>query len=81
MKQYMGYGWAKYKDIKLEICEYNNGRMAIQHEKGSYLNSYPIKMLCRNVEHFYINTRNHLISILKNNYLNDKNYAIFCPYF
>jgi hypothetical protein len=38
----MGYGWAKYKDIKLEICEYNNGRMAIQHEKGSYLNSYPI---------------------------------------
>jgi hypothetical protein len=33
MKQNMGYSWAKYTDIKLEICTYNDRENAIKNEK------------------------------------------------
>ena len=29
----MGCSWAKYTNIKLEICEYNDRENAIQNEK------------------------------------------------
>jgi hypothetical protein len=41
----MGYNWAKYKDINLHICMYNEGKIATQNKKKrSYLNPYPIKL-------------------------------------
>mgnify|MGYP001218412116 CR=1 FL=1 len=39
----MGYNWAKYKDINLHICMYNEGKIATQNKKKrSYLNPYPL---------------------------------------
>jgi hypothetical protein len=29
----MGYNWAKYKDINLHICKYNDGKIATQNKK------------------------------------------------
>jgi hypothetical protein len=29
----MGYSWAKYKNINLEICQYNVREIAISNEK------------------------------------------------
>ena len=29
----MGYNWAKYKDINLHICKYNDGKIATQSKK------------------------------------------------
>lgn len=41
----MGYSWAKYKDINLHICKYNDGKIATQKKKKrSYFKPYPIKL-------------------------------------